>query len=91
MVFVLEGTSIAMASAGASAVQARLELPPEAFSYLTSHGALDQDHMRFFEALMNRIDDPDDQAAIIALARDMFGLFGGMFASIELEGARVAA
>ena len=32
------------------------------------HGALDQDHMRFFERLMNRIDDPDDQAAIIAMS-----------------------
>ncbi len=57
-----------------------------AFRYLNSHGALDQDHMKFFEALMNRIEDPADQAAIIEMAKDMFGLFGGMFAAIELEG-----
>ena len=91
MVFVLEGTSIALATNGAAAVQASLGLPDDAFRYLTSHGALDQDHMKFFERLMNRIDDPEDQEAIIAMARDMFGLFGGVFASIELEGAHVAA
>ena len=91
MVYVLEGTSILMAQTGAKAVQASLGLPPQAFRYLTSHGALDQQHMAFFERLMNRIDDPDDQAAIIAMARDMFGLFGGIFAGIDLEAPRAAA
>lgn len=91
MVFVLEGTSVAMASHGASAVQQRLGLPKTAFRYLNSHGALDLDHMKFFEGLMNRIDEPADQAAIIAMAKDMFRLFGGMFAAIELEGVRDAA
>lgn len=47
MVFVLEGTSIAMATSGAAAVQQALGLPPSAFRYLTSHGSLDQDHMLF--------------------------------------------
>lgn len=91
MVYVLEGTSIAMASHGAGAVQAALGLPDDAFHYLKSHGALDQEHMVFFERLMNRIDDPGDQQAIITMAREMFALFGGLFASIELENQRVAA
>ncbi|MES3153289.1 AMP-binding protein [Sphingomonas faeni] len=91
MVYVLEGTSIAMASHGAGAVQASLGLPNDAFHYLTSHGALDQDHMVFFEKLMNRIDDPEDQRAIIDMANAMFGLFGGLFAGIELEATRVPA
>lgn len=91
MVYVLEGTSIAMASHGAGAVQSALGLPDSAFHYLTSHGALDQDHMVFFEKLMNRIDDPDDQRAIIDMANAMFGLFGALFAGIELETTRVAA
>lgn len=91
MVYVLEGTSIAMASNGASAVQRSLALPNDAMRYLTSHGSLDQEHMVFFEALMNRTDDAGDQAAIIAMARDMFGLFGGLFASIELEAAHELA
>jgi acyl-CoA synthetase (AMP-forming)/AMP-acid ligase II/pyrroloquinoline quinone (PQQ) biosynthesis protein C len=91
MVFVLEGTSIALASHGAEAVRSSLGLPPSAFTYLTSHGALDQDHMRFFEELVNRLDDRDDQDAIIAMANDMFGLFGGLFAAIPMEDASAAA
>ena len=62
-----------------------------AFRYLNSHGALDQDHMKFFESLMNRVDDPSDQSAIVEMAKDMFRLFGGMFAGIEIEGVRDAA
>ena len=84
MVFVLEGTSIAFASQGAEAVQASLGLPPEAFRYLTSHGALDQEHMRFFESLVNRIADVEDQEAIVAMAERIFDLFGGMFAAISM-------
>ena len=78
-------------SSGASAVQHTLGLPNTAFRYLTSHGALDQDHMKFFERLMNRVEDPADQAAIVAMARDIFRLFGGVFSAIELEGSRHAA
>jgi acyl-CoA synthetase (AMP-forming)/AMP-acid ligase II/pyrroloquinoline quinone (PQQ) biosynthesis protein C len=91
MVYVLEGTSIALASSGADAVQSALGLPPEAFTYLTSHGALDQDHMKFFERLMNTIDDPEDQQAITAMAHDIFGLFAGVFASIPMEALDEAA
>lgn len=91
MVFVLEGTSIALASHGAEAVRSSLGLPHSAFSYLTSHGALDQDHMRFFEALVNRLDDRDDEDAIVAMANDIFDLFGGMFAAIPMEDASAAA
>ncbi len=91
MVYVLEGTSIALASNGAQAVQTSLGLPPKAFTYLTSHGALDQDHMKFFERLMNTIDDPEDQQAITAMAHDIFRLFAGMFASIPMEALDEAA
>ena len=85
MVFVLEGTSIAMAQKGAEALQASILLPETAFRYLTSHGALDQDHMRTFEALMNRIQDPGDRADIIEMAKQMFLLFADVFASIPHE------
>lgn len=91
MVFVLESVSVALAQRGASAVADRLGLPREAFTYLTSHGALDQDHMRFFAHLVNQLDDPADRAAIVTMARVMFGLFGAMFASINLEPLDVAA
>lgn len=91
MVFVLEGTSIALASDGADAVRESLGLPRTAFTYLTSHGALDQNHMRFFEALMNRLTDAGDQDAIVAMANDMFELFGGLFAGIPMEDDRAVA
>src|SRR5690606_38215682 len=41
MVQVLEGTSIALATQAAGVLQQRLQLPAQAFSYLTSHGSLD--------------------------------------------------
>ena len=50
MVHVLEGTSVTTADRAADGIQKILSLPDEAFSYLRSHGALDQDHVQFFEA-----------------------------------------
>ncbi|MBD3762377.1 MAG: AMP-binding protein [Rhizorhabdus sp.] len=85
MVFVLEGTSTAFASSGAEAVRSSLGLPADAFTYLSSHGALDQDHMRFFETLVNALDDRDDEQAILTMADAMFDLFGGLFAAIPME------
>ncbi len=82
MVFVLEGTSTQLATAGAKAVQENLGLGDNCFTYLTSHGALDLEHMKFFANLMGQIDDPQDQADILHMARRMFTLFGNVFASI---------
>ena len=84
MVYVLESVSIALASRGASAVAANLGLPPEAFTYLTSHGALDQEHMVFFRDLVNGFEDEADRLAVIAMAQEMFALFGNVFSSIDL-------
>ena len=91
MIYVLESVSAALAQRGASAVAERLGLPPEAFTYLTSHGALDADHLLFFAKTVNGLTDPADRAAIITMARAMFGLFGGMFANIPLGESVVAA
>jgi pyrroloquinoline quinone (PQQ) biosynthesis protein C len=91
MVFVLEGTSVAMASRGAASIQRSLGLPDRAFTYLTSHGALDQEHLRFFASLMDRVEDAADQQAIIDMARDMYGLFADMFRGIDLEVRDAAA
>ena len=82
MVFVLEGTSTQLATRGAEALMASLSLPRECFRYLTSHGALDIGHMQFFQRLMDRIDDAEDQAAIIHMAKRMFVLFSNLFRSI---------
>lgn len=82
MVLVLEGTSVQLATQGASAVAKSLNLGPECFSYLTSHGALDQEHLVFFQKLMDRVDDPADQAAIIEVAKGIFDRFAAVFRAI---------
>jgi len=91
MVYVLESVSVALATRGASAVAKNLGLPPQAFTYLTSHGALDQEHMAFFARLVNGLADPADRDAILTMAKEMFGLFGGVFASVELEDTHASA
>jgi len=82
MVFVLEGTSVRLATQGAEAVARNLGLGPECFSYLSSHGALDLEHLTFFETLMNQVDDPADQAAIIEVAKAIFERFANVFRAI---------
>jgi len=82
MVYVLEGTSVALATSAAEAIQQKLQLPKKAFSYLTSHGSLDISHVDFFEKLMNQVTDEDDQAQIIHSARVFFKLYGDIFRSL---------
>ncbi len=84
MVMVLEGTSIKLATQMGRIVQTKLGLPDKAFSYLFSHGHLDQDHFQFFETLMNGIDSEDDQRAIIHAANVVYRLYGDMLRSIPL-------
>jgi long-chain acyl-CoA synthetase len=52
MVFVLEGTSVALALTGRRPHPARTGLPNKAFSYLRSHGTLDQEHTKHLAALL---------------------------------------
>ncbi len=82
MVFVLEGTSTALATQAAEKLMKSLGLRKNCFSYLLSHGALDLEHMEFFKGLMTKITDPADQAAIIHMAKRMYRLFGAMFESV---------
>ncbi len=85
MVHVLEGTSIKLADQVADAVKNTLGLPQNAFSYLYSHGSLDQDHVAFFEGLMNKIEDRQDQAIIIHACRMFYRLYGDIFRSLSAE------
>lgn len=82
MVLVLEGTSTALAENAAQTIATKLQLPKKAFSYLTSHGALDQDHIKFFEGLMNQIKDPAEQQLIIHAAKRFYHLYGDIFRSL---------
>ncbi len=84
MVLVLEGTSTLLATNAANTIRQALALPKQAFSYLSSHGALDIGHMRIFESLMNRMEAPADQQAIIHMADMMYRLYGDMFRSLPL-------
>lgn len=90
MVLVLEGTSINLACRAADSIQEKLKLPTKAFTYLRSHGALDLEHMDFFEKLMNQINNPKDQADIIHAANVFYHLYGKLFRSLERIEQRVA-
>lgn len=83
MVQVLEGTSVALADKAASNIESSLALPRNAFSYLYSHGSLDQDHLKFFEELMNKIDSREDQEIIVHSAKMFYKLYGDIFRSLE--------
>ncbi|HVY79612.1 MAG TPA: iron-containing redox enzyme family protein [Steroidobacteraceae bacterium] len=85
MVFVLEGTSVALALNAAAAIQGALALPDRAFTYLRSHGTLDQKHVGQLAAIVNRLDAEHDLPAVITCARAMYWLYGGVFRSLEVR------
>jgi pyrroloquinoline quinone (PQQ) biosynthesis protein C len=87
MVHVLEGTSVALALQAADRIQHALALPDNAFSYLRSHGTLDQQHTAHFALLMDRIDAAQDQADIVHAARAFYRLYGDVFRSLPLPAA----
>ena len=82
MVFVLEGTSAALATRAAGAIQQTLGLPKSAMRYLTSHGALDQQHVGFYEGLVNQLGDEQDRRVLIHCANRFYKLYGDIFQSI---------
>lgn len=91
MVHVLEGTSVSIADLAAERIRSALKLPKKAFSYLHSHGSLDQDHVKFFEGLMNRITNPEDQTQIIHSARVFYILYGNIFRALNENTEQVLA
>ena len=84
MVYVLEGTSVALAVKAADAIQASLGLPARAFTYLRSHGTLDLEHIGHLGGILDRFTDPADQAAVVQCARAMYWLYGNVFRGLEL-------
>lgn len=91
MVHVLEGTSVSLALLAADAIQKPLNLPDQAFTYLRSHGTLDQEHTAHFELLMNQIVEPHDQRAIIHAAQVFYRLYADVFRSLPLPEAHPRA
>jgi thiaminase len=82
MVMVLEGTSAAIATRAAEIIAARLDLPRRAFTYLLSHGALDQEHVGHFENLVDRLDGAGDRAALRHAARMFYRLYGDVLRAL---------
>ena len=81
MVFVLEGTSVALALQAADRIQQALALPNSAFSYLRSHGTLDQQHTRHLADLLERM-TPADQADVLRSARVFYQLYADVFRTL---------
>ena len=88
MVFVLEGTSVALALQAADRIQQTLGLPDGAFSYLRSHGTLDQEHTQHLASLLGKM-APEDQSDVVRAAKVFFKLYGDIFRSLPT--AREAA
>jgi pyrroloquinoline quinone (PQQ) biosynthesis protein C len=86
MVHVLEGTSVTAASQAAESIQRRLGLPDRAFTYLTTHGSLDAEHVGFYEQLVNRLDDPRERDEVVHCARVVYRLYGDVFRGLPLDG-----
>lgn len=91
MVWVLEGTSVGIGGKMAEMIQRRLNLPPEAMTYLVSHSVLDQSHLQFFEQLMNKVTNPKDQQVIIESANMVFDLYGQMLRALPVQNRQQAA
>ncbi|OIQ78254.1 hypothetical protein GALL_400460 [mine drainage metagenome] len=83
MVHVLEGTSVALATHAADVLQQSFGLPRQAFTYLSSHGSLDLEHVAFFRNLVDRLDSSADQDSLVHCARAVFRLYGDIFRSLE--------
>jgi pyrroloquinoline quinone (PQQ) biosynthesis protein C len=79
MVFVLEGTSIAIATNAAEEMQKSLQLSNEAFTYLSSHGSLDLTHVEFFKSLVNQFTKEEDKKIMIECAKKFYFLYGNIF------------
>jgi len=83
MVLVLEGTSVALALQAADRIQSALSLPNRAFTYLRSHGSLDQEHVGHLAGIVDRLEDATDRAAVLRCARGVYRLYGEMFRGLD--------
>jgi len=88
-VFVLEGTSVALALHAADQIQDALDLPDNAFTYLRSHGTLDQEHTRHLAALLERMEEKD-QDEVLRRARVFYKLYGDLFRALPVSLPEVA-
>jgi heme oxygenase len=90
MVYVLEGTSVALALRAADQIQRVTGLPDSAFTYLRSHGTLDAEHTDHFATLVDGLDHEEDVATLVHAAKRFFRLYGDVFRDIRPEPAEAA-
>jgi pyrroloquinoline quinone (PQQ) biosynthesis protein C len=82
MVHVLEGTSVRVASEAANRISESTGLPPDAFTYLQSHGALDLEHVGHFEGLVNSLRREEDRQAVLRGARHFYAMYRAVFDAV---------
>ena len=85
MAYAMECVGMGLVQHGASALATNRDPPPDALLCLAAIHARDRKSIHLFEALVNDITDPEDQTAVLAMARTAFGLMGVMFTAISLE------
>jgi pyrroloquinoline quinone (PQQ) biosynthesis protein C len=86
MVHVLEGMSAAFAGRAAERIADTIGVAGErGFSYLTSHGALDQEHVVIFRELVDSIAEASARQAIVDTARVVYRLYGDIFRDVEAQ------
>lgn len=88
MVFVLEGTSAAIALHAADAIERALQLPKTALRYLRSHGETDRQHVRHLAAIVDRLDGDEDRASVLHVARMVYRLYADVFRALPRATAR---
>lgn len=91
MVHVLEGTSVSLALTAADRIQSALALPGRAFTYLRSHGELDQEHVNDLAVILRRLTDAGDCDAVVRCAKAIYWLYGNVFRSLDAIPAGAAA
>jgi pyrroloquinoline quinone (PQQ) biosynthesis protein C len=77
--FTCRASERAIATRAAEIIRHELGLPGAAFSYLRSHGSVDQKHIGDYERIVNRLDDEQDRLAVLHAARVFFRLYGDIF------------
>ena len=85
-VHVLEGMSVLLADKVADAVKRSVGITgDEGFSYLRSHGSLDQEHVAFFRSFIDGIHDAHAQSLIIDNAKVFYRLYGAIFEDLGAD------
>lgn len=82
---VLENTAVGLAGSVASKIREAIGGGEAGFKYLSTHGAVDVDHIDFFKTLVSGMRRESDVSALIDTAIVVYRLFGDMFNEIDRE------